>query len=519
MMMQKRILLVCLALAAAAAAFAGGDNQSDQGGNSTVRLSAWTVFDPPAVEGNITSYKDQAMWKYLEEKQGIHIEWTTVPIADWSTQISLVMASGSLPDYFDRINPQLAEQYGRQGALISLTKLIDTQVPNLKKLMDDNKAVRGQVTSPDGSIFFFPRLLLDSRTQHYAGLMIRGDWVKSLGFQMPQTTDDFYKVLKAIKEADFNQNKNTNEPPFIGDYRFLIWAFGAGSRMQGHNDDCFIENDEIKYGPADPRYRTAVEYLRKMHADGLIREGNVQANIVSEASASTYGSWAGILTSYNKLLAAERKNPGLMGLAPLQGPTGERNALSHHTEIDLSCGAAISSTTKKAGEIAKLYNFLYSKEGQMLVDFGIEGDTYNIVNGFPVYSDKVLKHPKYSVLTYMNAYNAYSSCIATVLIPEAYLATLSPEGVEGNRITAEADAKLNKKVPSLRFTDAETKEIQGLSRDLNTYVDENLYKFVYGQKPFSEWNSFHQGLQQLKFTRLLEIYNTAYRRYKAILAS
>jgi putative aldouronate transport system substrate-binding protein len=516
--MKKRTLALCLALTAMAA-FAGGNTQNGQTGNAAVSLSAWTVFDPPAVEGNITGFKDQAMWKYLEETQGIHIEWTTVPIADWSTQISLVMASGSLPDYFDRINPQLAEQYGRQGALISLTKIIDTQVPNLKKLMDDYKAVRGQVTSPDGSIFFFPRLLLDPRTQHYPGLMIREDWVKALGLQMPQTTDDFYNVLKAIKEADFNKNNNTNEPPFIGDYRFLIWAFGIGSRMQGHNDDFFIESGEVKYGPADPRYRRAVEYLRKLHADGLIRNGNVQANIVSETSASTYGSWAGILTSYNKLLAAENKNPGLRGLAPLQGPTGERNALSHHTEIDLSCGAAISSTTKKAGEVAKLYNFLYSKEGQMLVDFGIEGDTYNIVNGTPVYSDKVLKHPKYSVLTYMNAYNAYSSCIATVLIPEAYLATLSPEGVEGNRITAEADAKLNKKVPSLRFTDAETKEIQGLSRDLNTYVDENLYKFVYGQKPFGEWDSFNQGLQQLKSSRLLEIYNTAYKRYKAILES
>jgi hypothetical protein len=115
----------------------------------------------------------------------------------------------------------------------------------------------------------------------------------------------------------------------------------------------------------------------------------------------------------------------------------------------------------------------------------------------------------------MNTYVAYSSCIATVVMPEAYLANLSPEGVQGNRITAEASRVLNKKPPSLRFTDAETAEIQALSRDIDTYVEENRDKFIDGSKPFGEWNAFQQGLQQLRVSRLTELYNTAYQRFLA----
>ena len=501
----------------AAQVFSGGGQQSNTAGTGKVSLTAFSVYTPPAAAGNINSFADHMAWKIIEQKYGIHIDWQTVPDQDWAAQLGLVMASKALPDFFIRINPQLAEEYGRQGALMSLTELIDTKIPNLKAIMSNNKAVRGQMTSADGKIYFFPRLLLDPRTRHYPGLMIREDWVKALGLQMPSTVDDFYKVLKAIQAADPGKTGNKNQAPFMGDYNFLIWAFGVGSRGVNQFDDFFVEKGQLKYGPTDPRYRAGVEYLHKLYAENLIQPGTgdvLTQAVVGESVASTYGSWAGILTSYNKLLASSGKNPGLRGIAPLQGPTGERNALSHHTEIDLGCGGAISSTTKKANDIARLFDIMYSKEGNTIIDFGAEGDTYKMVNGVPTYTDKVLKDPNLSVLNYLNAYVSHVSTIPTNLMVESYLPTLSPEGIEGNRITAAADV-LNKKPPTLRFSSAEITEVQALQRDINTYVDENRDKFVNGQLPFSQWDTFQAGLQQMKISRLVELYNAAYQRFLA----
>jgi putative aldouronate transport system substrate-binding protein len=521
-MKDKRIAItLSLFLVSAMSVFCGGNSQqSPQStglGGDKITLTGFSNFWP-SLTNNINSYNDLLAWKVIDEKYGIHVEWQNVT-SDWETQLSLVIASRAMPDVFFRITPQLAEQYGYQGALISLNDLIDTKIPNLKSIMNENKAVRGQVTSADGKIYFFPRLLLDPRTQHYPGLMIREDWLQALGLPVPQTVDDFYNVLKAIKEADFNKDGNKNEAPFMGDYKFLIWAFGVGSRGPNQQNDFFVENGQIKYGPTDPRYRTALEYINKLYTEGLIETtpssgDTLTQKIIGESVGSTYGSWMGYLSSFNKLLALEGKNPGLRGVAPLQGPTGERNALSHHTEIDLSCGGAISSTSKKADDVAHLMDIIYSREGQLLFSFGVEGDTYTMVNGVPVYTDKVTKHPTLAVGDYLSTFISPASMIPNICIPEQYLASLSPEGIDGNRMTAAADV-LNKKPPSLRFSDAELAEVQILQRDIDTYVDENRDKFINGQQPFSQWNTFQAGLQQMNISRLVTLYNNAYQRFLA----
>jgi putative aldouronate transport system substrate-binding protein len=516
---KKPAILFCLVLVLVTMRVAGkGSDQSSQtpapAGQNRVSLTGFSVYTPPAAQGNITSFGDHLAWKVIDEKYGFQVQWHTVPDTDWEAQLGLVMASGALPDFFIRITPQLAEQYGRQGALAPLGDLISTRMPALKAAMNENKAVAGQITSEDGKIYFFPRLLLDPRLRHYAGLMMREDWVQSLGLKMPQTTDDFYNVLKAAKQADFNKDGNKNEAPFMGDYKFLIWAFGVGSRGTNQGDDFFVEDGRIKYGPTDPRYRSALEYLNKLYSEGLIEPGGgdtLTQKVLGESVGSTYGSWTSALTTYNKLLETDKKTPGLRGVAPLQGPSGERNALSNHTEVDLGCGGAISSTTKKADDVARLFDLLYSREGQLLIHYGVEGDTYRMVNGSPIYAEKVTNHPTLSMVNYINAYIGYRSTVPTFYMVESYLASLAPEGLTANEITAANGG--NKKSPSLRFNDAEIAEVQALQRDINTYVDENRDKFITGQQSFSQWNAFQAGLQQLRISRLVEIYNGAYQRF------
>ncbi|MCL2319142.1 MAG: extracellular solute-binding protein, partial [Treponema sp.] len=170
---KKNLIVMGVFMLIAAQVFSGGGQQSNTAGTGKVSLTAFSVYTPPAAAGNINSFADHMAWKIIEQKYGIHIEWQTVPDQDWAAQLGLVMASKALPDFFIRINPQLAEEYGRQGALMSLTELIDTKIPNLKAIMSNNKAVRGQMTSADGKIYFSPRLFPDPRTRHYPGLMIR----------------------------------------------------------------------------------------------------------------------------------------------------------------------------------------------------------------------------------------------------------------------------------------------------------------------------------------------------------
>jgi len=492
--------------------------EAKEDAENVITVRGWVDFVPSPDAPEIQTWNDQILWKEQVAKTGVKVVWEHVSSEEYEAQIGLLIASGDLPDLIGRISPTLAAQYGVQGAFIPLQDLIEEHAPNLKKILNDRPEVRGQITAPDGNIYFFPRLLLDKETQCYTGWTIRGDWVEEVGMQLPETTDDLYNVFKAIKE------KYPEKYPLFLDPRPLIWAFGVGSRGTAHQNDFFVENGEIKYGPTDPRYKDALMYLNKLYSEGLLDREYLSINsgytdegiarAVQEIGACTFGSNAGYLTKFNRLLEAAGKNPGFVAMKPPQGPTGERNILGRHTEIDPTCGAVITTTSKYAVEITKMMDYLYSEEGRLLVDFGIEGDTYTMENGKPVYTEKVLNHPTLTLLDYLNNYVGRVSTWPTVLMPEHYLATLTdPQALLGCEIAVQYGG--NKKPPVLHFTDEELQRVQELSRDIDTYVDENMHAFIMGEKSFDEYDNFLKGFDTIGVDELIELYNTAYQRFKA----
>ena len=54
--------------------------------------------------------------------------------------------------------------------------------------------------------------------------------------------------------------------------------------------------------------------------------------------------------------------------------------------------------------------------------------------------------------------------------------------------------------------------MQTLKQPLNDYIEEQLSKFMLGQTPMSEWDTFQKGLEDMGASRLLEIYAEEYKR-------
>ncbi len=52
------------------------------------------------------------------------------------------------------------------------------------------------------------------------------------------------------------------------------------------------------------------------------------------------------------------------------------------------------TANKHVAESAKFLDFHFSKEGTLLKYFGIEGQTYTMVNNEPVYTDHIKKNPE-----------------------------------------------------------------------------------------------------------------------------
>lgn len=516
---MKKSLSLILTLALLVACFVPAVASASE----PIVLKAWGAFTFDDQSG-ITNYADQQTWKEIEKRLGIKVEWTTVSGLERETPFGLLMASNELPDFIVDINPLLLEEFGRKGALIPLNALME-DMPNLQKLFEADVQAKPSITSEDGNVYFFPRLM-EPATRYWPGLMIRKDWLDELGLALPTTTDEYFDALLAIKEGIPGVTKAfTGTDSTEGALRTLIWAFGVGARGTGNgNDDFFVEDDVIKFGANDPRYRDALAYLNKMYAAGLIdtemttnQATNTRTNMVTGASASTFGSFSGNLSAFNGLLEADGKGTPLVPLAPLYGPTGERTSMGHHTSIDLGYGGAITSTSDKAEAVVKLFDYLYSDEGRELLYWGVEGETFEMVDGTRQFTEKVTTS-ELGTMSYLNNYSANTSCFPSALLLEFYHATLSEIARAGNLETTEISQANDKKVPALRYSADEIATVNAILVDLKSYVDESMWAFILGTQDINDdaaWDTYVKGFDRLRLEELTGLYNAAYTRFLA----
>ena len=66
----------------------------------------------------------------------------------------------------------------------------------------------------------------------------------------------------------------------------------------------------------------------------------------------------------------------------------------------------------------------------------------------------------------------------------------------------------------MSLSSAESETIADYNTSLDTFVKENLQKFVLGQRPMSEWDKFQEELSALPIAELLAVYEEAYNRIK-----
>ena len=154
--------------------------------------------------------------KKLEKLTNIHIDWNTVPDADWQQKRNLLIASGSLPDviYGSDFTDNELVKYGKDGTILSLDDLINKDMPNVKALFQKRPDIKAAVTAPDGHIYALPVGQELGVGQAGIGsnpdfLYINQDWLDKLGLKMPTTIDEFHDVLKTFKAKDPAGNGKT----------------------------------------------------------------------------------------------------------------------------------------------------------------------------------------------------------------------------------------------------------------------------------------------------------------------
>ncbi|WP_228275813.1 extracellular solute-binding protein [Gracilibacillus oryzae] len=469
---------------------------------------------------------DVLIWKEYSKMTGINVEWEIVPRSGIDEKRNLALASGDIPDVFYQAHMPNTDllKYGKQGVFLPLNDLIDEHMPNLSNLLNEYPEIKKGITFPDGNIYSLPMIYDPEFTSVIVGhkLWVRQDWLEKLNMEQPQTTEEFYQYLKAVKETDLNGNGKQDEVPYgatqvSGLMAWLKGAYGVGNRGGNHP---FIDMDpdtnELRFYPTTDEYLEMLKYMHRLFDEGLIQENifTIEGNQVQATGAEgLYGST--VTTSPETLWGEAGKN--YVGMTPLEGPAGLRSYHNMRSPLGQMGNFVITNKNQHPEATVRWMDHFYGDEGTKMFFMGIEGETYTEnEDGSVEYVDKI-KNPEEGI-TFEQALGDYVTWLGggyPGVVKEKYF-----QGAETLPSSLEATKKIEPYMidevwPLFTYTREENQKIASFGADIEKYVNEMRDKFITGAASFSEWEEYVQNIEQMNLKEYMEIQQAAYERYSA----
>ncbi len=494
-------------------------------------LTYWAQLSPN-VAATMKNYNEVALYKELEKRTGIHIEFQHPPVGQGQEQeqLNLLVASGKYPDVIEWNFLQSftggPAKVLKDGVIIRLNELIDQYAPNLKKVLADHPEWRKQIVTDEGDIYGFPFLRGDPYLLTFTGPTVRKDWLDKLGLQMPTTVDEWHDMLVAFKTKDPNGNGKVDELPFTswfsegarsarGAYvrNFLIGAWGI-------TVDWYQDKGQVKYAPLQPEFKEFLKTIARWYKEGLIdpdyvssNQSSVDAKVTGNQLGSLVMNTGGGIGKYMPLMAPKDPKFKLVAAPNVVLKKGDKPLIGHRENVYPGQGSAtITSANKRVVETVKWLDYGYSAAGNLLFNFGIEDVSYKVVNGTPTFTDAVLNDPKLAPAQALARY-ARSSFNGPFVQDKRYLEQSLTLPEQKEAVTTWLQASNERLLPPITPTQDESKKFASIMTDVNTRYEEIFNKIVTGALPLEAWDQFVSEIKQIGIDDALKIQQAALDRY------
>ncbi len=496
-------LVLCLTLVLSACAGLGGKKK-------TVDENTITYWMPltDTQKIDILDYSDSPIGKKIEEATGINVSYVH---PDNEEQFNLALASGDLPDvveYFWIEYPGGPEKAIEEKQIITFDHLMEEYAPNLTKYLKEHPEVDKVVTTSDGKHYLFPFVRGDEYLLISNGPLVRKDWLDDLGIAMPETMDDWYNMLKRFKAE-----KTGGAAPLV---TTLPLENGVFSAAYGAPKTFFLSDGKIQYGPILDGYKECLMEMNKWYKEGLLDpnfmglDGTMlDSAILNGKAGATVGS---VGSGIGKWMAAASEEG--YDLTAVRYPVlnrGEKAMFTVRQYPANGYGAAITTNCKNPELAMRLLDYAYSEEGHMLMNFGIEGESYDMIDGYPTYTEMVANNPEGKSMVEVLGNYARSMNVGPFIQDRRYMEQYAalPQQKSAIEIWSESDAE-GSILPPLAPPADESKELASILNDVKTFVNEYTVKFITGDISFDQWDMFVNQIKKFNIDRAIEIYQTAY---------
>ena len=477
-------------------------------------LTYWQAWPPFLNE--ISAPADAAMFEKLEEVTGVHLDITAVSTENDANDFMLRCASGDLTDLIQKGSTH----YTGGGAkaiedeiLMDMLPLLEEYSVNYWNIMNSDPNIYKNVVNDEGQV---PTLIGMYKDYYYTdqGFWIRQDILDKVGKDVPKTIDELDDVLAAFKDHGLTDGLVVLS---AGNCDLLQRAYGADARL--------VDGEVHNAGLSD-NYK---DYLKKMHE--YYEKGYINVDFVTYNESDTKPPQDVVLSDnagiFNEDVASIAgyylmSNTAGFELAPMgqirlkEGDTLDTGFIGVKAADKYSLSM---STQCSDPELAiKYMDYLFSDEGFMLANYGIEGDTYTMVDGEPQFTDLILANPQgFDWQLCQSLYiNPGFPCLNDLAAQELTYNEAQKAAVP---TWVEAYDSSDETMPNtqwLSYTTDESYTRADLQTDLETTQEEFRLKAITGQVDIDAgWDDYVAQCESQGFYELQEIDQAAVDRYMA----
>lgn len=481
---------------------------------SLTLLHAAPMLGPLSGRAGVDSYGDIAGIQAAGQATGVEIVWNEMSMFTANEEFNLVVVSGDYPDMLSSVTNYYAGGQSKayeDEVIQDLSAYVAEYAPDYYAAICADDELYRQTKDDEGRALAIYAIYDEAINNE--GAMVRKDWLDELGLEVPTTFETLTETMTAIQ-----QEKGVANPIYVNEScNFLAYGYGVqGFDMVSSTIPIYHDGNTIYCSFTADAYRDYITQLHDWYASGLINPNFMEfssdlmsGEVEVEMNADRIAIWSGMVTNMTNYYAnAPDENFEVVPtIITLDG------GKDHITLATRSQDAICITTACDQVELALGWiNYWFQDEGIMLYNYGVEGDTYVMENGTPVYTDKVMNNALGVDPTLFCRTFSLAGCAFGYTVQERiYLLYEDYQTAAQEYWTEHTDGSMG--VPALSLTTEESATLATYGTDIVTYVSETLPKFILGDLPLSQWEDYVSTLTAMHIDDIVAVYQSAYDRY------
>lgn len=379
----------------------------------------------------------------------------------------------------------------------------------------DTESLSKIAKSDSGNYYMFPFIRGDEKLTVSYGPVVRKDILDKAGVSVPETIDEWHTALKVFRDNGMSAPLSYD---LIDMERLSAAFFGA----YGVKPNFYVENGSVRFGYLEPGAKDALANLNSWYEENLLNKSIAKvselldSNILNSQTGATVTYGSGGIGKYMRAAAAN--NDTEFNLVPAPFPVLNKGEVSKfgskESRFNAMNNAFITTACNNIELAMRFWDYGYSEDGHMLLNFGIEGESYTMVDGYPTYTELITNNP--DGLDFGKALGRYALTASGPFVQDVrYIeqAYSLPQQKQALTVWAATDADTYN-LPRLTFTVEESQAINKAMNNINTLTDEMVLKFIMGIEPLENYDTFVSQLKSFGIESVLETYNAALARYE-----